>query len=224
MEQENEYEIPMIGDTFPTMSVNTTRGVKKLPDDYKGKWLILFSHPGDFTPVCTTEFIAFSEQAENLKSMNADLIALSVDQLQAHLKWVQWINENTETKVAFPIIDDSTAEISNRLGMINPRKGTKSVRKLFIIDPNGVIRLTMTYPAEAGRSLEEITRALYALQMSDKYKLAAPENYPNNNWMQDNMILPPPQTEDDIMHRLQGEKNGQYTCLDWWFCYKKPNS
>ena len=212
----------MLGDTLPSMQITTTDGVKNLPQDYNGKWLILFSHPGDFTPVCTTEFVSLANRVDEFKALNTELLGLSVDGLNPHFKWMEWIEENADTTIPFPIIADPLGNVANTLGMVHPKKGAKTVRKLFIIDPNGVVRLTMTYPPEIGRSVDEVLRALNALQMSDKYKMVAPENYPNNSWLGDAMIFPPPTTEQQINARLSGMKDDKYECKDWWFCYKKP--
>lgn len=213
---------PMLGDMLPQLKVQTTQGMKIIPDDYKGSWLILFSHPGDFTPVCTTEFVSFSERADEFKQLNTELLALSVDQNTSHLKWIEWINENTQTTIPFPIIADGLGTNAKKLGMIHPNKGNNTVRKLFIVDPKGVVRLTMTYPPETGRSVDEVLRALYALQMSDKYNMVAPENYPNNNWLEDYMLYPPPMSQQQVRERLAGYEAGKYNCKDWWLCGKNP--
>lgn len=219
--KEEYAKLPLLGDFFPEMEVKTTHGTKMLPGDYKGKWVVLFSHPGDFTPVCTTEFVEFSKRANDFSSINTELVGLSVDQVFSHLKWVEWINENTDVTVPFPIIADELGIVSKSLGMLHPGKGTNTVRAVFIMDPESKIRLMMYYPQEIGRSVDEVIRALKALQMTDKHKVAAPENYPNNSWLGDSVIVPPAGTEQLIAQRLKEAKDGSIECLDWWLCHKK---
>ncbi len=204
-----------IGDKMPKMTVQTTMGMKNLPDDYLGKWLILFSHPGDFTPVCTTEFVSFAKNHENFKQLDTELLGLSVDQVQPHIKWVEWIEQNLCTPIPFPIIADPMGKVANELGMIHSAKGTQTVRAVFFVDPTGMIRMILYYPAEVGRNMEEIIRALAALQIADKHKVAMPANWPNNELIGDQVIIPPPTT------MAGAEKNkASYCCYDWWFCYK----
>ena len=210
----------MLGDTFPSIEVQTTQGMKNLPQDYAGKWLVLFSHPGDFTPVCTTEFVTFSQKDPNFKTINAELMGLSVDSLDPHFKWLEWIEENAGIKVPFPVIADPLGMVSKKLGMIAPKKGARTVRKVFIVDPQGIVRLTITYPPEVGRNVDEILRALHALQTVDKYKMVAQENYPSNAWLGSALLLPPPKSEQEIMARESRAPQNGYECKDWWFCYK----
>lgn len=217
---EEMKRMALLGEKFPSMEVKTTHGMKKLPEDYAGKWFVLFSHPGDFTPVCTTEFISFSKRADEFKKLNTELIGLSVDQVFAHMKWVEWIKEKTGVEVPFPVIADELGRVSNELGMIHPAKGTNTVRAVFIIDDKGIIRLIMYYPQEVGRSINEILRALKALQTTDNFKVAAPENWPNNEMFGDKVIVPPAATEELAKKRLEQAKNGEIECLDWWLCYK----
>lgn len=216
MEMSNT--MPLIGDMLPEMTVQTTYGVKKLPDDYKGKWLILFSHPGDFTPVCTTEFYSFAKNNETFQNLGAELLGLSVDQVQPHMKWVEWIEENLGQKIPFPIIADPLGETAKKLGMIQPARKTATVRAVFFVDPTGKIRLIMYYPAEVGRNMDEIIRALVALQVADKEQAAMPANWPDNELIGDQVIIPPP---TDIP--TAEKREGQYTCYDWWFCYRPMN-
>ncbi len=219
MENTN-VSLPLLGDKFPKMTVNTTQGKKVLPDDYLGQWFVLFSHPGDFTPVCTTEFIGFAKKADQFKEMNTELIGLSVDQVYAHLKWVEWINENTDTTIPFPVIADELGKVATTLGMLHENKGTNTVRAVFIVDPNGILRLMMYYPQEIGRSVDEVLRSVKALQISDAYGVAAPENYPNNDWLGDKVIIPPASTEELAEKRKAQAKKGEIEYLDWWFTYK----
>ncbi|WP_041737799.1 peroxiredoxin [Caldicellulosiruptor owensensis] len=213
--------IPLLGEKFPGMTVKTTHGMIKLPDDYAGKWFVLFSHPGDFTPVCTTEFVAFAKKADEFKKLNAELIGLSVDQVFAHIKWVEWIEEKLGVKIPFPVIADELGMVAKTLGMIHEAKGTNTVRAVFIVDDKGVLRLMMYYPQEVGRSIDEILRALKALQVSTQNGVALPENWPNNSLIGDKVIIPPAATEDLAKERLQKAKAGEIECFDWWFCYKK---
>jgi peroxiredoxin (alkyl hydroperoxide reductase subunit C) len=208
--------IPLLGERFPDMEVVTTHGKMELPKDLAGKWIVLFSHPGDFTPVCTTEFYAFTKRADKFKDLNAELIGLSIDQVQSHIKWVEWINENLHIEVPFPIIADGVGAVASKLGMIHPGKGTKTVRAVFIIDDKGIIRLMMYYPQEVGRNVDEILRALRALQVSDKNNVALPENWPNNELIKDEVIIKPAADE-----KTAKERKKQYDNYDWWFCHKK---
>lgn len=214
---ENTNSFPLIGDKFPEMEVLTTRGMKKLPVDYKGKWVVLFSHPGDFTPVCTTEFVSFQKKKGEFDKLNTELLGLSMDQIQAHIVWENWIKEKLDTEITFPIIADS-GSVAVKLGMVHPNKGTNTVRAVFIIDPNGVVRLIMYYPQEIGRNIDEIIRSLKALQVSDKHKVATPENWPNNPILKDQVIIPPARDVDTAKQRLIDYKD---SCYDWWLCYKK---
>ena len=213
--------MPLIGDRFPSIEARTTRGAIKLPDDYSGRWFILFSHPADFTPVCTTEFVAFQKRYEEFRKLQCDLIGLSIDQVFAHLKWEEWIKEKTGVEIQFPIIADNTGEISARLGMRHKQAaGTQTVRAVFIVDPKGIVRAILYYPMELGRNMDEILRMVKALQIADR-GYAIPANWPNNEIIGDNVIVPPANTVEMIGKRREQEKAGEIKCLDWWFCYKK---
>lgn len=212
--------LPLIGDRFPELKVNTTHGVKKLPQDYAGKWFVLFSHPGDFTPVCTTEFIAFERLREEFEALDCSLIGLSVDQVFSHIKWVEWIKENRNVDVQFPVIADELGRVSSALGMIHPSKGTNTVRSVFIVDDKGIIRLILYYPQEIGRNMDEILRALKALQTHEKHRVALPANWPNNEDLGDQVIIPPAANTKDAKARLDGAAAGKFKCWDWWFCYR----
>lgn len=216
-----EIRRPLLGDKFPEMVIKTTHGVRHMPEDYAGKWLVLFSHPGDFTPVCTTEFVAFSERANEFAALNTELLGLSVDQVFSHIKWTEWIKENFGVEVPFPIIGDELGTVSNALGMLHPGKGTNTVRAVYIMDDKGVIRLIMFYPQEAGRSIDEILRVLKALQTSDNFKVAMPENWPNNAHLGEKVILPPPASVEAAQARVEEAKKGECESKDWWFSYKK---
>ncbi len=215
MEQTN-HTFPLLGDKFPEMEVMTTHGVKKLPGDYKGKWLVLFSHPADFTPVCTTEFVGFAKLNDQFKEVNAELLGLSVDQVFAHIKWHEWIKETLDVEIPFPIIADNLGTVSNALGLLHPGKGSNTVRAVYVMDPEGTIRLIIYYPQEIGRNLDEILRAVKALQVSDAEGVATPANWPNNDFMGSRVIIPPATDVDTAAKRLK-----EYECYDWWFCHKE---
>jgi peroxiredoxin (alkyl hydroperoxide reductase subunit C) len=218
MEQTTRKGIPLIGEKMPSMEVQTTHGMKKIPEDYKGKWIVLFSHPADFTPVCTTEFVAFAKRNDEFKKLNAELIGLSIDQVFSHIKWVEWIKDNLNVTIPFPIIADDMGKVAESLGMIHSGKGTNTVRAVFIIDPEGLIRLMIYYPQEVGRQIDEVLRALKALQISDKNKVAMPENWPNNELIGDKVIIPPPKDMALIEERKKEEG------YDWWFKFKSLNN
>ncbi|MBK3332307.1 peroxiredoxin [Persephonella atlantica] len=215
-----EIRMPVIGEKFPSLQVKTTHGVKKLPDDYAGKWFVLFSHPADFTPVCTTEFVAFQKRKEQFDQLNCELIGLSIDQVFSHIKWVEWIKEKTGVEITFPIIADDMGQVAKQLGMIHPKKGTNTVRAVFIVDNKGIIRLILYYPQEVGRNIDEIVRAVKALQTTDKYGVATPANWPENELVKDHVIVPPATSEQEAKERLQKAQAGEIECFDWWFCHK----
>lgn len=210
--------MPLIGDKFPQVEVKTTHGMMKLPQEMKGKWFVLFSHPGDFTPVCTSEFVSFAKKANQFGDLNCELIGLSIDQVFSHIKWTEWINEKLNVKIPFPIIADDMGKVGTKLGMIHPGKGTNTVRAVFIVDADGVIRLILYYPQEIGRNMEEVLRSVKALQISDKEGVALPANWPDNELIGDNVILPPASNEKDANDRRNPKG---FECFDWWFCYKK---
>ncbi|HDI11314.1 MAG TPA: peroxiredoxin [Candidatus Acetothermia bacterium] len=212
----SERGIPLLGEKFPELEVQTTHGVKKLPDAFKGKWFILFSHPADFTPVCTTEFVAFQKRYDEFKKLNTELIGLSIDQVFSHIKWVEWIKEKLGVEIQFPIIADDTGKVASVLGLIHPGKGTNTVRAVFIVDPEGVIRAILYYPQELGRNMDEILRMVKGFQIADKEGVAIPANWPNNELIGDEVIIPPASDVKTAEERLK-----QYTCYDWWFCHKK---
>ena len=212
---------PLIGDKFPEMEVKTTHGPMKLPKQYKGKWFVLFSHPADFTPVCTTEFVAFAKMADDFTAINTELIGLSIDQIFSHMKWTEWIKENLDVEIPFPIIADDMGEVGGKLGMVHPGKGTNTVRAVFIVDDKGVVRLILYYPQEIGRNMDEIIRAVKALQIFEAHGVACPANWPNNDWLGSKVIIPPPGSEAEAKDRLAKAEAGEFECLDWWLCYKE---
>jgi peroxiredoxin (alkyl hydroperoxide reductase subunit C) len=221
MENTNQKRIPLLGEDFPKIKVQTTHGEIELPDYYRGKWFVLFSHPADFTPVCTTEFAAFQKRYEKFKELNCELIGLSIDQVFSHIKWVEWIKEKLGTEIQFPIIADDTGKVAEMLGLIHPEKGTNTVRAVFVVDDKGKIRVIIYYPQELGRNIDEILRAVEAIQVSDKHGVAMPANWPNNEIVGDNVIIPPAKDEKTAKQRLEMAKKGEIECFDWWFCHKK---
>ena len=206
--------MPLLGDKFPEMQVKTTHGMKNLPGEYAGRWFVLFSHPGDFTPVCTTEFYSFAKRADQFEALHADLIGMSVDQVFSHIKWVDWIEDKLGLEVPFPIIAD-TGAAAEKLGMIHPGLGSNTVRAVFIVDDTGTLRWMVYYPQEVGRNVDEILRSLKALQIASANKVAMPADWPNNDLIGDRVIVPPAQTVADARKRPQ-----EYDCYDWWFCHK----
>lgn len=214
MMEEKSFNMPLLGDDFPEMTVTTTHGVKNLPSDYKGKWFVLFSHPADFTPVCTTEFVSFQKRKDQFDALGVELVGMSVDQIFSHLKWVEWIKENLKVDITFPVIAANDT-IANKLGLLHPGKGTNTVRAVFVIDPKGKIRLTIYYPQEIGRNMDEVVRAVKALQISDNNGVAVPADWPNNDLIKDKVIIPPANTQETAAVAL--DKHEGY---DWWFCYK----
>ena len=210
-----EEKMPLIGDKFPELKVQTTKGMMKLPDAFRGKWFVLFSHPADFTPVCTTEFVAFQKRFDEFKKLNCELIGLSVDQVFSHLKWEEWIKEKLKVEIKFPIIAD-TGKVASTLGLIHPGKGTNTVRAVFFVDPKETIRAILYYPQELGRNMDEILRMVKGFQISDKNGVAIPANWPKNELIKDKVIIPPASDEKTAKKRLK-----EYDCYDWWFCHKK---
>lgn len=217
MEEYEEFvSMPMLGDKFPEIEVQTTHGKIKLPEHFKGKWFVLFSHPADFTPVCTTEFVAFQKRYEKFKELNCELIGLSIDQVFSHIKWVEWIKENLNIEIQFPIIADDTGAVADLLGLIHPGKGTNTVRGVYIVDDKGIIRAILYYPQELGRNIDEILRMIKGLQVSDKEDVALPANWPDNELIKDEVIIPPATDKETAKKRKE-----EYECYDWWFCHKK---
>ncbi|WP_029896084.1 peroxiredoxin [Desulfohalovibrio reitneri] len=205
-----------IGEGFPEMEVVTTHGRMKLPQDFKGKWFVLFSHPADFTPVCTTEFVAFQKRIDEFKKLNCEIIGLSIDQVFSHIKWTEWIEEKLGVEITFPIIADDMGRVAERLGMVHPGKGTNTVRAVFIVDDKGAVRIIFYYPQELGRNIDEILRAVEGMQTSDNNGVAIPAGWPNNELIQDRVIVPPAQDVETAKKRSQ-----EYECYDWWLCHKK---
>lgn len=212
--------IPLIGDDFPEMEVETTHGNLNIPEDYEGDWFVLFSHPGDFTPVCTSEFVAFQERKDEFDELGAELIGLSVDKVHSHIKWTEWIEEELDTEIVFPIIADASGNVAEELGMLQPTSPTDTVRAVFIVDPEGKVRQLMYYPLEVGRNIDEIIRTVKALQTSDREEVALPADWPENSKFGDKALVPPPGNEKDKQERLEEAEEKGYDCRDWWFCLK----
>lgn len=208
-----------IGMKAPDFTAMTTYGPMKL-SDYKGHWVILFSHPGDFTPVCTTEFIAFAEANDQFEAMNTKLIGLSIDSNPSHLGWVNQIYLLTGIQIPFPIIADRMADVAKLYGMIAPDVSTQeTVRNVFFIDPDQIIRAIFIYPLTNGRNIAEIMRLLTALQTSDKNKVVTPAN-----WQPDKpAMVPPPRSYEQLVERVNEPQNMGLECMDWFWCYKTPN-
>ena len=211
-EIREEIRFPRVGEVAPSFEAVTTHGTLRL-EDFKGSWLVLFSHPADFTPVCTTEFIAFSQAYPEFQKRGAELLGLSVDSVSSHIAWARNIQEKTGVKVPFPIIADLSKEVSIKYGMIHPGESkTETIRCVFIIDPDQVIRAILYYPLTTGRNISEILRIIDALQTTDKYGVATPANWQPG----EKVIVPAPTTVEGAEERL---KEG-YECVDWYLCKK----
>ena len=215
--------LPLIGERAPAFAADSTQGPVHFPDDYKGKWVIFFSHPADFTPVCTTEFMTFASMTEEFKELNTELLGLSIDSVFSHIAWLRTIKDRIEyngmknVEVTFPVISDLTMEVSKAFGMLQPSASTtQAVRAVFIIDPKATVRAILYYPLSNGRNVEEIRRLLIAMQASDEYKIATPANWQ----VGEDVIIPPPGSCGSAAERV--EKAGDdYRCLDWFLCLKK---
>jgi len=212
--KQQVVSLPRLGEPAPAFEAATTHGVLKL-EDFKGSWLVLFSHPADFTPVCTTEFIAFAEIYPELQKRGVELLGLSVDSTSSHIAWVRNVEEKTGVKIPFPIIADLNKEVSMAYGMIHPGQSkTETVRCVFIIDPNQIIRTILYYPLTTGRNMQEILRIIDALQTTDEHKVATPANWKPG----DMVVVPPPSTQEMAEERV---KQKEYECMDWYLCKKK---
>lgn len=215
--------MPRIGDMAPAFEAVSTQGPVKFPEDFKGKWIILFSHPADFTPVCTSEFMTFATMENEFKKLNAQLVGLSVDGLYSHIAWLRTIKEKIEfrgwknVEVKFPLIEDITMEVAKKYGMIQPgESNTKAVRAVFFIDPSAKIRAIIYYPLSLGRNFEELKRVLIGLQTADKYSIATPADWKPG----EDVIVPPAGSCGVAEERMQGKENGGLYCKDWFFCMK----
>lgn len=206
--------LPRINEPAPDFNSVTTHGQKKLAD-YKGRWLVLFSHPADFTPVCTTEFIGFTQRYEEFQKRNTDILGVSIDSIFSHLAWVQNIKEKMGVTVPFPIIADLDMKVASAYGMVHPgASDTATVRSVFVIDDKGMIRALVYYPMNAGRNIDEIVRLLDALQTADKHGVACPANWRPG----DNVVVPAPKTVADVEKRLADDSLDR---KDWYLSLKK---
>ncbi len=222
-----QYELPtrlpLIGEKAPAFAAKTTQGDIKFPDDFKGKWVILFSHPADFTPVCTTEFMTFAKMLPEFKALNCELIGLSIDSIYAHIAWLRTIREKITYKdmknieVTFPLIEDLKMEVARKYGMLQPSASTtQAVRAVFFIDPEGTIRALLYYPLSNGRNMEEIKRLLIAMQTSDQFKIATPANWQPG----EEVIVPPPGSCGTANERVNTANQQGLRCVDWFLCFK----
>jgi len=220
---EEGNRMPLIGEKTPSFKAETTQGPITFPEDYAGKWVIFFSHPADFTPVCTTEFLTFASMADEFKELNCELLGLSIDSTFSHIAWLRTIKEKIEYKgmkdveVNFPVISDLTMEVSKAFGMLQPSASTtQAVRAVFIVDPEATVRAVLYYPLSAGRNMDEIKRLLIAMQHGDEHAIATPANWQ----IGDDVIVPPPGSCGAAQERVEGAGDDYY-CLDWFLCFKK---
>lgn len=216
------YTMPLIGEKAPAFDAVTTQGNIKFPEDYKGKWVILFSHPADFTPVCTTEFMTFGSMIDEFKELNTELIGLSVDSLYAHIAWLRKIQDIEwkdfkNIEVTFPLIEDIRMEVAHKYGMMQPgASNTQAVRAVFVIDPKGIIRTILYYPLSTGRNFDEIKRIILALQKADAENCATPADWRPG----DDVIVPTAGSCGTAKERMENQSDDQY-CLDWFLCFRK---
>ena len=223
-QEQQQFSMPRIGDKAPEFKAITTQGNINFPSDFEGKWTILFSHPADFTPVCTSEFMTFAHLEEKFAEANCKLVGLSIDGLYSHIAWLRTIKdkikfngmENIEVK--FPLIEDISMEIAKKYGMIQPGESkTQAVRAVFFIDPNSIVRAIIYYPLSLGRNFDEIYRALIAMQTSDKFNVATPADWNPG----DDVIVSPAGSCGVAEERMTGTDDLE--CEDWFFCTKKLN-
>jgi peroxiredoxin (alkyl hydroperoxide reductase subunit C) len=224
--EQNAYEgvkMPVIGDTAPSFEADTTQGRIKFPEDYKGKWVILFSHPADFTPVCTTEFMTFASMEKEFDKLNCKLIGLSIDSHYSHIAWLRTIKEKIEyrgmksVEVNFPVIADLTMDVAKKFGMVQPNASTNSaVRAVFFIDPRTKVRALMYYPSSTGRNFQEIKRVLICMQTADEHNVATPADWQPG----EDVIVPPPGSCGSAKERVDKSKQAGVKCLDWFICFK----
>jgi peroxiredoxin (alkyl hydroperoxide reductase subunit C) len=221
-DQQQQFSMPRIGDKAPEFKAVTTQGEINFPSDFNGEWAILFSHPADFTPVCTSEFMTFAHLEEKFANANCKLVGLSIDGLYSHIAWLRTIKEKIkfngmkDIEVKFPLIEDISMEIAQKYGMIQPGESkTQAVRAVFFIDPKGIVRAIIYYPLSLGRNFDEIYRALIAMQASDKFNVATPADwYPG-----DDVIISPAGSCGVAEDRMNNTDD--LNCEDWFFCTKK---
>lgn len=215
--------MPRIGDKAPSFTAKTTQGVINFPDDYAGKWKILFSHPADFTPVCTSEFMTFASMQDQFDALNCQLVGLSVDGLYSHIAWLRTIKEKIEyrgmkdVEVTFPLIEDITMEVAKKYGMIQPNENTtQAVRAVFFIDPAGIIRTIIYYPLSLGRNFDELKRILMGLQTADEFGVALPAD-----WRPGDEVIVPTAGSCGVAKERMESKDEDVHCYDWFFCTRK---
>ena len=203
-----------LGQEAPDFSQDSTEGEISFHKWIGDKWAVLFSHPADFTPVCTTEFVAFQNKVQEFDEMGVKLIGMSVDQVFSHIKWIEWIKEKLDVEITFPVVAANDA-IANKLGMLHPGKGANTVRAVFVVDAESKVRLVIYYPQEIGRNIDEVVRAVKALKTADENKVAVPAEWPKNGLIGEKVIVPPPMDYEEAKKRPD-----EYDCYDWWFCYR----
>ncbi len=218
----NTVNFPLIGTPAPKFVAQTTQGEINFPEDYAGKWVILFSHPADFTPVCTTEFMTFAKMHDEFRALNTELIGLSIDSIHSHLAWLQSIRGYTwdgieRPAVEFPLIADLKMEVAKKYGMLQGESDTAAVRAVFFINPEGIIKTIMYYPASLGRNFEEIKRVVMGLQKSEEEGVALPANWQPGK----DVIVPPPGTCGAIEERMELAKGEGYEMKDWFLTFKE---
>lgn len=222
MEEKEFNRMPLIGDKAPSFKAVTTQGEINFPSDYSGKWIILFSHPADFTPVCTTEFMTFGSMIDEFDKLNTQLVGLSVDSLYSHIAWLRKIQElewngKKHINVTFPLIEDIKMDVAKAYGMIQPGQSTtQAVRAVFVIDPQGIIRTILYYPLSTGRNFDEIKRIIIALQKADSDGVATPADWRPG----DDVIVPTAGSCGVAKQRMESQNDDQY-CLDWFMCFKR---
>ena len=223
MEEKEVFAMPRIGDKAPEFKAVTTQGEINFPADCKGSWVILFSHPADFTPVCTSEFMTFASMEKQFNDANCKLVGLSVDGLYSHIAWLRTIKEKIEYKgmknveVTFPLIEDITMNVAKKYGMMMPgESSTKAVRAVFFIDPQGIIRTIIYYPLSLGRNFDELYRVLIALQAADEFKVATPAD-----WRPGDDVIVPTAGSCGVAKERMESKDDSVKCHDWFFCTKK---
>ena len=209
-----------LNERAPDFTARSTHGPIQL-SSYKGRWVVLFSHPADFTPVCTSEFVGFAQHAAEFGAINCSLVGLSVDSVYSHIAWVRDIEQKFQVQIPFPVIEDVTMQISAMYGMIQPAESqTSTVRAAFIIDDQGILRAMLYYPSSSGRSVPEILRLVRSIQLSDKQDVSTPEGWQPG----DPVIIGAPQTTRDAAERLAGASSKGLECIDWYYCRKKGPS
>ncbi len=220
---EETVRLPLIGDKAPAFTAVTTQGKINFPQDYEGSWVVFFSHPADFTPVCTTEFMTFASMQDDFAKRNCKLLGLSIDSIYAHIAWLLTIKEKIAYKgmknveINFPVIEDLKMDVSKAFGMLQPgASSTQAVRAVFIIDPKSIVRAILYYPLSNGRHMAEVMRLLIAMQTSDEHGVATPANWQPG----DDVIVPPPGSCGLAKDRTQ-QQDPDVTCLDWFMCFKK---